>query len=54
MIACLIMIAQDLHTTVSVVNLSIAFGSLAVAITPLRWSHLAELHGRRLVYLLSF
>ncbi|KAL3436761.1 major facilitator superfamily domain-containing protein [Aspergillus tetrazonus] len=51
---CLIMIAQDLHTTVSVVNLSIAFGSLAVAITPLWWSHLAELHGRRLVYLLSF
>ncbi|KAF7167695.1 hypothetical protein CNMCM5623_000942 [Aspergillus felis] len=52
--ACLIMIAEDLHTTVSVVNLSIAFGSLSIAITPLWWSHLAELYGRRLVYLLSF
>ncbi|EAW14727.1 putative MFS transporter [Aspergillus clavatus NRRL 1] len=41
-------------SSVSVVNLSIAFGSLSVAITPLWWSHLAELHGRRLVYLLSF
>ncbi|EAW18090.1 MFS transporter [Aspergillus fischeri NRRL 181] len=51
---CLIMIAEDLHTTVSVVNLSIAFGSLSVAITPLWWSHLAELYGRRLVYLFSF
>ncbi|RHZ53847.1 MFS transporter [Aspergillus thermomutatus] len=51
---CLIMIAEDLHTTVSVVNLSIAFGSLSVAIAPLWWSHLAELYGRRLVYLLSF
>ncbi|KAJ5375430.1 hypothetical protein N7517_007436, partial [Penicillium concentricum] len=51
---CLIEIAEDMHTTVSVVNLSIAFGSLAVAITPLWWSYLAELHGRRLVYLLSF
>ncbi|PKX96937.1 putative MFS transporter [Aspergillus novofumigatus IBT 16806] len=51
---CLIMIAEDLHTTVSVVNLSIAFGSLSVAITTLWWSHLAELYGRRLVYLLSF
>ncbi|GFF47766.1 MFS transporter, putative [Aspergillus udagawae] len=51
---CLIMIAEDLHTTVSVVNLSIAFGSLSVAVTPLWWSYLAELYGRRLVYLLSF
>lgn len=52
--ACLLEIAADLHTTESVVNLSIAFGSLAVAITPLWWSYLAELYGRRLVYLLSF
>ncbi|KGO76907.1 Major facilitator superfamily domain, general substrate transporter [Penicillium italicum] len=51
---CLIMIADDMHTTESVVNLSIAFGSLAVAITPLWWSHLAEMYGRRLVYILSF
>lgn len=43
-----------MHTTVSVVNLSIAFGSLSVAITPLWWSYLAELYGRRLVYILSF
>ncbi|KAJ5518117.1 Major facilitator superfamily domain general substrate transporter [Penicillium expansum] len=51
---CLIEIAEDMHTTVSVVNLSIAFGSLSVAITPLWWSYLAELYGRRLVYILSF
>ncbi|KAJ5804113.1 uncharacterized protein N7518_000416 [Penicillium psychrosexuale] len=51
---CLIEIAKDMHTTVSVVNLSIAFGSLSVAITPLWWSYLAELYGRRLVYILSF
>lgn len=43
-----------MHTTVSVVNLSIAFGSLSVAITPLWWSYLAELYGRRLVYILFF
>ncbi|GLA00564.1 hypothetical protein AnigIFM60653_009314 [Aspergillus niger] len=52
--ACLLEIAADLDTTESVVNLSIAFGSLAVAITPLWWSYFAELYGRRLVYLLSF
>ncbi|OQE05115.1 hypothetical protein PENVUL_c027G08718 [Penicillium vulpinum] len=51
---CLIEMAVDLDTTVSVVNLSIAFASLSVAITPLWWSYLAELYGRRLVYLLSF
>ncbi|KAK1142345.1 hypothetical protein N8T08_007897 [Aspergillus melleus] len=51
---CLIELAADLDTTVSVVNLSIAFSSLAVAITPLWWSYFAELYGRRLVYLLSF
>jgi MFS family permease len=43
-----------MNTTVSVVNLSIAFGSLSVAITPLWWSYLAELYGRRLVYISSF
>ena len=43
-----------MHTTVSVVNLSIAFGSLSVAITPLWWSYIAELYGRRLVYISSF
>lgn len=36
------------------VNLSIAFSSLIVAITPLWWSYLAESYGRRVVYLLSF
>ncbi|OJJ45141.1 hypothetical protein ASPZODRAFT_70199 [Penicilliopsis zonata CBS 506.65] len=50
----LIDIADSFHTTESVVNLSIAFSSLAVAITPLWWSYLAESHGRRLVYLVSF
>ncbi|KXG49612.1 Major facilitator superfamily domain, general substrate transporter [Penicillium griseofulvum] len=51
---CLIEISQDMNTSVSVVNLSIAFGSLSVAITPLWWSYLAELYGRRLVYISSF
>ncbi|CAI7587479.1 unnamed protein product [Penicillium discolor] len=49
--SCLIEIAEDMHTTVSVVNLSIAFGSLSVAIMPLWWSYLAEIYGRQLVYI---
>lgn len=40
-----------MHTTVSVVNLSIAFGSFSVAIMPLWWSYLAEIYVRRLVYI---
>ena len=36
------------------VNLSVALYALAVGITPLWWSHIAENHGRRVVYLLTF
>ncbi|KAH8690746.1 MFS transporter [Talaromyces proteolyticus] len=47
-------IAQDLNTTAAIVNLSVAFYSLAVAFTPLWWSYFSEQYGRRAIYLISF
>ncbi|OJJ45134.1 hypothetical protein ASPZODRAFT_70724 [Penicilliopsis zonata CBS 506.65] len=47
-------IASDFHTSPSIANLSVAFYSLAIAFLPLWWSSLAELYGRRPVYLASF
>jgi multidrug resistance protein len=47
-------IAKDLDSTPTVVNLSVAFYSLAVAFTPLWWSYLSEQYGRRAIYLISF
>lgn len=47
-------IAKDLDSTPTIVNLSVAFYSLAVAFTPLWWSYLSELYGRRAIYLISF
>jgi multidrug resistance protein len=47
-------IAKDLDSTPTIVNLSVAFYSLAVAFTPLWWSYLSEQYGRRAIYLISF
>lgn len=53
-LAVLSTIATDFHTSRTIVNLSIAFYSLAVAFVPLWWSYLSEVRGRRATYLLSF
>src|SRR5947209_4085968 len=53
-LAALSAAARDFHTSSTIMNLSIALYSQAVAITPLWWSSLAETRGRRPVYLLSF
>ncbi|RJE25040.1 Major Facilitator Superfamily [Aspergillus sclerotialis] len=47
-------ISNDLHTSATVVNLSVAFSTLAVAICPLYWSYISEKYGRRMAYILSF
>ncbi|OKL55975.1 hypothetical protein UA08_08755 [Talaromyces atroroseus] len=47
-------IAKSFGTTPTVVNLSVAFYSLAVAFTPLWWSYFSERYGRRAIYLISF
>jgi multidrug resistance protein len=47
-------IATYFGTTSTVVNLSVAFYSLAVAFTPLWWSYFSERYGRRAIYLISF
>lgn len=47
-------ISSHFNTTPTVVNLSVAFYSLAVAFTPLWWSYFSELYGRRAIYLISF
>ncbi|RMZ78672.1 hypothetical protein DV738_g3765, partial [Chaetothyriales sp. CBS 135597] len=47
-------VAQALHTTPTVANLSLALYMLAMAFTPMWWSALSEKHGRRTIYLLSF
>ncbi|KAA8644077.1 hypothetical protein EYZ11_005460 [Aspergillus tanneri] len=47
-------VADDLKTTPTVANLSLALYMLAMAFTPMWWSALSEKHGRRTIYLLSF
>lgn len=46
--------ARDLHTTPMVMNLSIAFYCLAVAITPMWWATLSEHRGKRMTYIVAF
>ncbi|KAH9906353.1 putative MFS transporter [Xylariomycetidae sp. FL2044] len=46
--------AKDLHTTPTVMNLSIAFYCLAVAITPMWWATVSESQGKRRTYVISF
>ncbi|KAM3547413.1 hypothetical protein ARSEF4850_010041 [Beauveria asiatica] len=54
LLAVLKPISEYFHTSHTVVNLCIALYALAVAITPLWWSSMAETYGRRTVYLVTF
>jgi multidrug resistance protein len=47
-------VAEDLHTTPTVANLSVAFYMLSLAIFPLWWSSFSETLGRRTIYIVSF
>ncbi|KAK2813665.1 hypothetical protein FQN50_000063 [Emmonsiellopsis sp. PD_5] len=47
-------VAEQLNTTPTVANLSLAFYMLAMAVTPIWWSAFSENHGRRTTYLTSF
>lgn len=50
----LVDITRDLHSTPTIVNLSIALFMLSMAIFPLWWSSFSETFGRRTIYLTSF
>ena len=52
--ASLSQVAQDLKTTATVTNLSVAFYMLSMSIFPLWWSSFSETLGRRTIYLISF
>lgn len=52
--ASLSQVAQDLKTTPTVTNLSIALYMLSMSIFPLWWSSFSEALGRRTIYLISF
>ncbi|KAK9456228.1 major facilitator superfamily domain-containing protein [Dipodascopsis uninucleata] len=47
-------IQRDLHTSASVINLSIGFYMVSLGLFPLWWSHLSEIYGRRGIYIISF
>ncbi|WPB08194.1 uncharacterized protein RHO25_012858 [Cercospora beticola] len=47
-------VAEDLDTSPSVVNLSLAFYLLIMALTPMWWASWSEIWGRRTVYIASF
>ncbi|EOA85518.1 uncharacterized protein SETTUDRAFT_155053 [Exserohilum turcica Et28A] len=47
-------VADDLHTSQTVINLSLAFYLFIMAITPMWWSSWSETLGRRTVYISSF
>ncbi|ANB13305.1 Qdr3p [Sugiyamaella lignohabitans] len=47
-------LADDLHVTTSVVNVSFGLYILSLGIFPLWWSGTSELYGRRSVYVISF
>lgn len=53
-IASLLEIAEDLDSTASITNLSVAFYMLAMSIFPLWWSSFSETFGRRSIYIVSF
>ena len=54
MVASLLQISNDLHTSPTITNLSAAFYMLSMAIFPLWWSSFSEQFGRRSIYLVSF
>ncbi|KAJ5380027.1 uncharacterized protein N7496_002455 [Penicillium cataractarum] len=47
-------VTQELHTTTTITNLSIALYMLSMSIFPLWWSSFSERLGRRTIYLVSF
>lgn len=47
-------VADDLDTTVTIVNMSVGIYLLALGIFPLWWSSFSERHGRRSIYIISF
>lgn len=53
-VASLLEVSEDLHTTPTITNLSIAMYMLSMAIFPLWWSSFSETLGRRTVYIVSF
>ena len=54
MLASLNQVSEDLHTTPTVTNLSVAFYMLSMSIFPLWWSSFSETLGRRTIYVVSF
>lgn len=54
MIAALLQVSEDLHTTPTITNLSVALYMLSMSIFPLWWSSFSETLGRRTIYLVSF
>ena len=52
--ACLGQVTEDLHTTSTITNLSVAMYMLSMSIFPLWWSSFSESLGRRTIYITSF
>ena len=53
-IAALLQVSEDLNTTPTITNLSVALYMLSMSIFPLWWSSFSESLGRRTIYLVSF
>ncbi|KAG7781592.1 hypothetical protein KL930_000603 [Ogataea haglerorum] len=47
-------ICDELHTSVTIVNVSIGIYLITLGVFPLWWSSFSERHGRRSIYLVSF
>lgn len=47
-------VVEDLHTSTSIVNISVGVYLLSLGIFPMWWSNFSEKHGRRSVYVVSF
>lgn len=52
--ASLLQVSEDLHTTPTITNLSVAMYMLSMSIFPLWWSSFSETLGRRTIYISSF
>ncbi|MCJ1471685.1 hypothetical protein MMC13_000325 [Lambiella insularis] len=50
----LLQVSEDLHTTPTITNLSVAMYMLSMSIFPLWWSSFSETLGRRTIYITSF
>ena len=53
-VASLGQVSEDLHTTPTITNLSVAMYMLSMSIFPLWWSSFSETLGRRTIYIVSF